>query len=149
VLSHRLRVAAPVEGFVGFAIGRSTWEDTIAAHRRGELDDACTVTVISQETGATPTATAPATPRWQAASTDHGPDRIGTDRRAPARTVHPIQKATHPPGSRVVTSAASLPAMKQPISPCCLCRAARSGTEDLVGGRLLTSSHPGPLEAVD
>jgi hypothetical protein len=43
--SHRLRVAAPVEVFVGFAVGRSSWADVIAAHRR----DACAVTVISQE----------------------------------------------------------------------------------------------------
>jgi hypothetical protein len=43
--SHRLRVAAPIEGFVGFAVGRSSWADAIAAHRR----DACAVTVISQE----------------------------------------------------------------------------------------------------
>ena len=49
MLSHRLRVAAPVEGFVGSAIGRSIWEAVIAAHRRGELDDASAVTVISQE----------------------------------------------------------------------------------------------------
>jgi hypothetical protein len=49
LLSHRLRVAALVEGFVGFAVGRSMWEDAIAAHRRGELDDASAVTVISQE----------------------------------------------------------------------------------------------------
>ena len=49
MLSHRRRVAAPVERFVGYAIGRSIWEDAIAAHRRGELDDASAVTVISQE----------------------------------------------------------------------------------------------------
>ena len=49
MLSHWLRVAAPVEGFVGFVIGRSIREDAIAAHRRGELDDASAVTVISQE----------------------------------------------------------------------------------------------------
>jgi myo-inositol catabolism protein IolC len=35
--------------FVGFAIGCSIWEDAIAAHRRGELDDASVVTVLSQE----------------------------------------------------------------------------------------------------
>ena len=49
MLSHGLRVAAPVDGFVGFAIGCSIWEDAIAAHRRGELNDASAVTVISQE----------------------------------------------------------------------------------------------------
>jgi hypothetical protein len=96
LLSHRLRVAAPVEGFVGFAIGHSIWEDTVAAHRR-ELDNASPVTVIAWNTCATPTSTATSDPSWQAASTDHGPDRIGTDRHAPARTVHPIQKATDSP----------------------------------------------------
>ena len=49
MLSHRRRVAAPVDGFVGFAIGRSIREDATAAHRRGELDDASTGTVILQE----------------------------------------------------------------------------------------------------
>ena len=49
MLSHRLRVAAPVGGFVGFVIGRSIRVNAIAAYRRGELDDACAVTVISQE----------------------------------------------------------------------------------------------------
>jgi hypothetical protein len=49
LLSHRLRVAAPIELFVGFAVGRSVWADAIAARRCGELDDACVVTVISQD----------------------------------------------------------------------------------------------------
>jgi hypothetical protein len=71
LLSHRLRVAAPVEGFVGFPIGHSIWEDTIAAHRR-ELDNASPVTVIAWNTCATPTSTATSDPSWQAASTDHG-----------------------------------------------------------------------------
>jgi myo-inositol catabolism protein IolC len=48
-LSHWLQVAAPIEGFVGFAIGRSIWEDAIAAHERGDLDDPSAVTAISQE----------------------------------------------------------------------------------------------------
>ena len=56
MLSHRLRVAAPVEGFVGFAIGHSIREDTIAAHRR-ELDNASPVTFIAWNTCATPTST--------------------------------------------------------------------------------------------
>ncbi|MYS19902.1 Myo-inositol catabolism protein IolC [Streptomyces sp. DvalAA-14] len=38
-LHHWIEVAAPVDGFVGFAIGRSIWDDAVAAHRRGELDD--------------------------------------------------------------------------------------------------------------
>jgi hypothetical protein len=48
LLSHRLRVAAPIEVFVGFAVGRSVWADAIAAHRRGELDDACAVIVSAR-----------------------------------------------------------------------------------------------------
>jgi myo-inositol catabolism protein IolC len=32
-LDHWLKVAAPVPGFVGFAVGRSIWEDPLAAHR--------------------------------------------------------------------------------------------------------------------
>lgn len=42
-------VAAPVAGFVGFAIGRSIWEDAIAAHRRGSITDAETIDAISGE----------------------------------------------------------------------------------------------------
>ena len=52
-----LRVAAPVEGFVGFQIGHSIREDTIAARRR-ELDNASPVTFIAWNTCATPTANA-------------------------------------------------------------------------------------------
>ncbi len=44
-LTHWLQVAAPVEGFVGFAIGRSIWEDALAAH----TDDKETVEAISRE----------------------------------------------------------------------------------------------------
>jgi myo-inositol catabolism protein IolC len=33
-LDHWLAIAAPVDGFVGFAVGRSIWEDPLAAHRR-------------------------------------------------------------------------------------------------------------------
>ena len=38
-LDHWLAVAAPIDGFVGFAIGRSIWEEAIAAHNRGDADD--------------------------------------------------------------------------------------------------------------
>jgi myo-inositol catabolism protein IolC len=38
-LHHWLDVAAPIDGFVGFAIGRSIWEDTIRAHLAGSVDD--------------------------------------------------------------------------------------------------------------
>ena len=34
-LDHWLAVAAPVDGFVGFAIGRSIWEQPIAGRNRG------------------------------------------------------------------------------------------------------------------
>jgi myo-inositol catabolism protein IolC len=33
-----LEVAAPVEGFIGFAIGRSIWSDALKAFRAGDLD---------------------------------------------------------------------------------------------------------------
>jgi myo-inositol catabolism protein IolC len=45
-LSRWLEVAAPVECFVGFAIGRSIWEKAIAAHQRRELNDVDTVPAI-------------------------------------------------------------------------------------------------------
>jgi myo-inositol catabolism protein IolC len=38
-LDRWLDIAAPVDGFVGFAIGRSIWEDVIRAHVAGTLDD--------------------------------------------------------------------------------------------------------------
>jgi myo-inositol catabolism protein IolC len=38
-LYHWLDIAAPIEGFVGFAIGRSIWEDTIRGHLAGSVDD--------------------------------------------------------------------------------------------------------------
>lgn len=37
-LDHWLAVAAPVDGFVGFAIGRSIWEEPIAEYNRGRAD---------------------------------------------------------------------------------------------------------------
>ena len=83
MLPHRRRVAAPVEGFVAYGIGRSIGEDTIAAHRRGELNNASTVTVISQEYLRYADRYRSQRPlvAW-VASTDHGSDRIGTGRRA-------------------------------------------------------------------
>lgn len=48
-LGHWLEVAAPVEGFVGFAIGRSIWEPAIAAHQKGELDDDGVTEAIARE----------------------------------------------------------------------------------------------------
>ncbi len=38
-LDHWLAVAAPVDGFVGFAIGRSIWEDPIADLSSGKADE--------------------------------------------------------------------------------------------------------------
>jgi myo-inositol catabolism protein IolC len=38
-LDHWLAVAAPVDGFVGFAIGRSIWEDPISDHNQGRATD--------------------------------------------------------------------------------------------------------------
>ena len=37
-VDHRLRQAAPVEGFVGFAIGRSIWWDALKGSLDGKLD---------------------------------------------------------------------------------------------------------------
>ncbi|MGO9956492.1 MAG: 2-deoxy-5-keto-D-gluconate 6-phosphate aldolase domain-containing protein [Solirubrobacteraceae bacterium] len=39
-LDHWLDVAAPIDGFVGFAIGRSIWEDAIRSRLANEIDDA-------------------------------------------------------------------------------------------------------------
>jgi myo-inositol catabolism protein IolC len=44
-LDHWLQVAAGVDGFVGFAIGRSIWEDAIAAHVKDNDDAALSETV--------------------------------------------------------------------------------------------------------
>lgn len=46
-LEHWLTVAAGVPGFVGFAIGRSIWQDAVAAHFRGEIDEATATGRIS------------------------------------------------------------------------------------------------------
>ena len=37
-VEHWLRVAAPVEGFEGFAVGRTIWWDAVAANLAGDLD---------------------------------------------------------------------------------------------------------------
>jgi myo-inositol catabolism protein IolC len=47
-LDHWLAVAAPIDGFVGFAIGRSIWEDPIADHNHGTLTEAETVGQIAE-----------------------------------------------------------------------------------------------------
>jgi myo-inositol catabolism protein IolC len=47
-LDHWLEVAAPVDGFVGFAIGRSIWEDPIGDHNRGQADERATVSQIAE-----------------------------------------------------------------------------------------------------
>jgi myo-inositol catabolism protein IolC len=47
-LDHWLAVAAPVDGFVGFAIGRSIWEDPIADHNHGKADENETVGQIAE-----------------------------------------------------------------------------------------------------
>jgi myo-inositol catabolism protein IolC len=47
-LDHWLEVAAPVDGFVGFAIGRSIWEDPIGDHNRGQADERTTVSQIAE-----------------------------------------------------------------------------------------------------
>jgi myo-inositol catabolism protein IolC len=45
VLDHWLAVAAPVPGFVGFAIGRSIWEGPLTRHRQ-DADDARLVETV-------------------------------------------------------------------------------------------------------
>jgi myo-inositol catabolism protein IolC len=47
-LDHWLAVAAPVDGFVGFAIGRSIWEDPIADHNRGTASEDKTASQIAE-----------------------------------------------------------------------------------------------------
>jgi myo-inositol catabolism protein IolC len=44
-LDHWLKVAAGVDGFVGFAIGRSIWQDAIEAHLKDGDDASLTATV--------------------------------------------------------------------------------------------------------
>lgn len=46
-LDHWLAVAAPVDGFVGFAIGRSIWEEPIADHIRGSAGDEAVIAEIA------------------------------------------------------------------------------------------------------
>jgi myo-inositol catabolism protein IolC len=46
ILDHWLSVAAPVPGFVGFAVGRSIWEDPLARHRK-DADDARLVEAVT------------------------------------------------------------------------------------------------------
>jgi myo-inositol catabolism protein IolC len=48
-LVHWISVAAPVDGFVGFAIGRSIWEDAISGWQKGSLDaDAATAAIAAE-----------------------------------------------------------------------------------------------------
>lgn len=47
VLDHWLSVAAPVAGFVGFAVGRSIWEDALDGYLH-DRDDAAFVDTVSQ-----------------------------------------------------------------------------------------------------
>jgi myo-inositol catabolism protein IolC len=47
-LYHWIEVAAPVDGFVGFAIGRSIWEDSIDALHKGSIDEAAAVAAIAE-----------------------------------------------------------------------------------------------------
>jgi myo-inositol catabolism protein IolC len=47
-LDHWLQVAAPVDGFVGFAIGRSIWEDPVSDHNQGHAGQQETVSRIAE-----------------------------------------------------------------------------------------------------
>ena len=46
-LDRWLAAAAPVDGFGGFAIGRSIWEEPIAGHTHGKISEAETITQIA------------------------------------------------------------------------------------------------------
>jgi myo-inositol catabolism protein IolC len=46
-VEHWLRVAAPVDGFGGFAVGRTIWWDAIASYLAGELDRAGATAAIA------------------------------------------------------------------------------------------------------
>ena len=48
-LLHWITVAAPIEGFVGFAIGRSIWEDAISSWHQGALDSDGAIRAIADE----------------------------------------------------------------------------------------------------
>jgi len=48
-LLHWIDIAAPIDGFVGFAIGRSIWEDAIAALTEGRVDEAGAASLIAEE----------------------------------------------------------------------------------------------------
>jgi myo-inositol catabolism protein IolC len=50
-VDHWLDVAAPLQGYVGFAIGRSIWEEPLADFRAGRSDQESTETEISQRYG--------------------------------------------------------------------------------------------------
>lgn len=47
-VEHWLRVAAEVEGFGGFAVGRTIWWEAIARHGAGELDRAGVIAAIAE-----------------------------------------------------------------------------------------------------
>jgi myo-inositol catabolism protein IolC len=47
-VDHWLRAAAPVEGFVGFAIGRSIWWDALKGHLDGSLERAAAAAQIAE-----------------------------------------------------------------------------------------------------
>jgi myo-inositol catabolism protein IolC len=46
-LDRWLAVAAPIDGFVGFAIGRSIWEEPIAERGRRRTDEGETIDLIA------------------------------------------------------------------------------------------------------
>jgi myo-inositol catabolism protein IolC len=46
-LDHWLAVAAPVDGFVGYAIGRSIWEEAVADHNQRKISEDETVARIA------------------------------------------------------------------------------------------------------
>ena len=47
-IDHWLTVASQVPEFVGFAIGRSIWQDVVGGWHKGALDDETAVSRIAQ-----------------------------------------------------------------------------------------------------
>ena len=42
-----LRVAAPVDGFIGFAVGRTNFREPLGSHLSGQLDEADAIAQIA------------------------------------------------------------------------------------------------------
>ena len=76
-LDHWLAVAAPIDGFVGFAIGRSIWEDPIADHNQGNANKERTVAQIAERYLAFARQYCAASGATRAADAGHAQERPG------------------------------------------------------------------------